>query len=169
MIHFSTSVHRIQVLSSITLNAAICMSHIDLHFVKRTANEWKHDCLGVSNDLNLTRKRDQQNTFGTSTFVFTLDNTVTSKLFILQQWVPWSHERTGKRQMVADADLPRFWASSSPTVRIRARPLLTRQLRCHAHLPWPAFEGHDCKQRQHGVTNIVEIEIASFPFPLFLL
>lgn len=29
------------------------MSHIHLHFVKRTANEWKHDCLGVSNDLNL--------------------------------------------------------------------------------------------------------------------
>lgn len=76
--------------------------------------------------------------------------------------------------IVSNADyfpwiLPLFHASSSPTVRIRAEHLLTRQLRCHAHLPWPAFEGHDCKQRQHGVTNIVEVEIVYFPLSLFFL
>lgn len=116
-----------------------------------------------------------------STFVFVFDNTVTNKLFISQQWVSCSHEKTRKsdewRQpqgLFSNADdfswiLPLFYASSSPTVRTRARPLLTCQLRCHAHLPWPPFEGHDSKQRQHGVTNIVKIEIVSLPFSLFLL
>lgn len=39
----------------------------------------------------------------------------------------------------------------------------------HAHSPWPSLEGHHCKQRQHGVTNIVKIEVVSFPLPLLFL
>ena len=38
-----------------------------------------------------------------------------------------------------------------------------------AHLPWPALECHDSEKRQHGVTNIVKIEVVSFPFSLVFL
>jgi len=39
----------------------------------------------------------------------------------------------------------------------------------HAHSPWPSLEGHDSEERQHGVTNIVKVEVVSFPFSLFFL
>lgn len=35
--------------------------------------------------------------------------------------------------------------------------------------PWPSLKGHNSKQREHGVTNIVKVKVMSLPLSLHFL
>ena len=36
----------------------------------------------------------------------------------------------------------------------------------HSHVPWPPLEGGDGEEREHGLSDVIEVEVGFGPLPL---